>query len=131
MGNAAGVFQVGEAHVFFPALVRGHARKLGWRFVVGATEWPLLVVFCLPIAYLPACVEEIGKPPANPQARLVVQSTVEALNMSVLRRPGLPEFAIKGRGTGSRGSAGLGTDYLKHQDRLRTVWMSLWVTKRF
>ena len=82
MENAAGVFQVSEAHVFSIALGYGHARKLGRGFVAETAMWSLLVVFRLPGTYLPACIEQVREP-TDPQA-LFAQSAMKALHMRVL-----------------------------------------------
>ncbi len=82
MGNAAGGFQVSGAQVFSIALGYGHARKLGRGPVAETAVWTLLVIFHLPLANFPACVEQAGEP-AYPQA-LFAQSAVEALHMCVL-----------------------------------------------
>jgi hypothetical protein len=82
VGNAAGVFQVGEAHVFSIAPGYGHLCELGRGSVAETAVWTLLVIFHLPISDLPAHIEEVAKP-ADPQA-LFAQSGVEALHMRVL-----------------------------------------------
>ena len=83
MGNARGVFQVGEAHVFSIALGYGHSRKLSRSSVTEAAVRPLFVVLHLPVSNFSACVEQVGEP-ADPQA-LFPQPAVEALHMRVLR----------------------------------------------
>lgn len=83
MGNAAGVFQVGGAHVFSIALGYSHTRKLGRCSVPEAAVWPLFVVLHLPVSYLPARVEQVVKP-VDPQA-LFPQPAMEALHVCVLR----------------------------------------------
>jgi hypothetical protein len=83
VGNAAGVFQVGGAHVFSTARGYGQACKLGLGSIAEAAVWPLLVVLRFPVRYLPACVEQVGEP-AHLQA-LLAQPAMEALHVCVLR----------------------------------------------
>jgi hypothetical protein len=79
VGNAAGVFQVGDAHVFSIAQSPCLAvqTRLGFCIVEAAAR-PLLVVLLSPICDLPASVEQVGEP-IDPQAlfaKLSVEATI-------------------------------------------------------